>query len=121
MQDGGNAGFLSTQDDLAGSTTASHENGHGLVYRNESNTVDTAHTISGQDEKTAPSIMTARGAKVNSKWSDKSGKMNPNTRRVNNADVNNMLRNVRFTKSGKGQIGRTTNTIYTENGAKKTN
>ena len=109
FQVGGNAGYLNTRDDLGGSTTPSHEDGHGLGLD---------HDLSGQTATDRPDITTPRHSKVNPRWSisGPSNDIDPNFRRVTAQNVNDVLRGVTFDSNSVGKIGTVTNTIFDKNG-----
>lgn len=116
FDDGGNAGFMNTDDDLGTSTTASHEIGHGYGLQ---------HPEDGDLRgKGAPDIMAARGALVDPEYQydpkatagDPGGTINPAARKVNQQNITDMFKNVKFDENGRGQIGKTTNSIYDRNG-----
>ncbi|GAA4743706.1 hypothetical protein GCM10023229_23950 [Flavisolibacter ginsenosidimutans] len=108
-QVGGNAGVLNTQDDLGGSTTPSHEDGHLMGLQ---------HTNSGQTPNDRPDIMTARNTQVNPRWSKvgPSNDIDPNFRRVNQQNISSVFSNVTFDANGHADIGHITNRIYDQNG-----
>ena len=114
-QSSANSALWHTGDDLGGSTTPAHENGHLLGYGNfpPDNEVDkNGHTMSGQDAKETPDIMTARGTPVDKKWSLKGGGINPNVRRVNQSNINYVISHAKFDKNGHANIGSIDNATY---------
>lgn len=105
FQKSGNAGYFNTQDDLGGSTTPAHEIGHGLGL---------GHEEGGQTKEDRPDIMTARKTTVHPRWSIEgpSNEIDPNLRQVNQQNITDVFKGVKFDGSGKANVGRTTNKIF---------
>ena len=110
---GSNTGeYLTKNIQAECSTTEGHEMGHG--YGEE----HTSDNLIGQG---TPSIMAARGTKVDAKFQydpkaspgSRGGTVNPETRKVSQADIDNLgLDKLQFDKQNKANVGGLTNTIH---------
>ncbi|MCB6232267.1 RHS repeat-associated core domain-containing protein [Flavobacterium psychrophilum] len=112
---GSNSGyFLLKNITKDGSTTEGHEFGHGFGLEHP---VDT--DLRG--DSGAPGIMNPRGTIVNPEYQynpnavagQKNGTINPETRKVNQTDINNLgLDKINYDRNGKGKLGKLTNTYH---------
>jgi hypothetical protein len=111
---GSNSGHWITTDNLGTSTTAPHEAGHGLTLEHTGSLIG----------KGRPSIMAARGTHVDPQYQydpaaapgAPGGTINPATRRVRHADVQNIVNGIRTDSGGNLIIGTLDNTIYDKTG-----
>lgn len=112
---GSNSGTWYTSDNLGTSTTDVHEPGHGLGLE---------HTPGDIRGTGIPSIMAARGTIVDPQYQydpkatpgGPGGTINPVYRRVRNADVQNVVNNIRSDGNGGLIIGTLDNHIYNASG-----
>lgn len=111
---GGNSGWMNTYDDLRDSTTPLHENAHGLGLD---------HTAGDIKSTVPPGIMVARASTVSNKFSIDGKSVNgvdPYTRKFSQNEINSILSKVKFDASGRGEIGKTSNSIYNRQGNHRT-
>ncbi|PQL94743.1 zinc metalloprotease, partial [Apibacter adventoris] len=100
---GSNTGHWLVSDGLGESSTAPHENAHGLGLEHESD----------QRGRGIPNIMAARGTLVNSEYQydpkaksgAKGGTVNPIYRRVRNGDIQKIINNIKTDSNGNNYIG----------------
>ena len=100
---GSNSGHWLVSDGLGESSTAPHENAHGLGL----------YHISDQRGEGIPNIMAARGSLVDPQYQydskapagTKGGSVNPIHRRVRNTDIQGIINNIKTDNNGTNYIG----------------
>jgi len=113
---GGNAGLLLVEDIKgAGSTSEGHEYGHGLGLDHPAADTSGNIKVTGQ-----PGIMYPRGSYVDTKYQydpkasqgAKGGTIKPDTRKVTQQDIQNVVDKLIHGKDGKASLGTTSNFYY---------
>lgn len=110
-----NSGCWITSDNLGKSTTAPHEVGHGFGL---------GHTEGNLKGKGQPSIMAARGTKVDSEYQydpnakdgESGSTINPTKRKVTKDDVLKIVKDLKFDENGVAEIGNASNRLFSKAG-----